>query len=786
MDPGKWNVACSMGLSGDRTVNLRKLNLQAALRALAASAGLTGLLVLGSWRLDADILERIGPGLSTMLVLAASTVVLTSLLLWNAWSVQRIEGDRSAAQRRANESEERLRLLVEHALDLIVIVGPGGVIRYVSPASTRLLGYSPEEVVGMSPERYEHPDDLTKLVQSRARALEQPGVAIGPVQVRVRHRDGSWRHVEVVHRNLMDEPSVCGIVTYSHDVTERVHAQIVLDQRERYFRALIEGAYDLVTVMRADGTIRYTSPSVERLIGWSPQELSGSQILDLIHPDDLPEVERALGSLAATPGASVAVREARVRHKDGSWRVLEWAARSCVDDAVIAGIVVNSRDVTERRRAEDELMASLQLQEAIIEGTADMVFVKDAEGHYLTINAAGAVMLGREKQEVIGKTDHDLFPPEQAAFIRETDQRVMTSGQPLAYESSGVGRDGGVHTYLMTKAQWRDTAGRVIGVLGMSLDITARKRTEDAMAYARDQAREAVQLKSEFIANLSHEVRTPMNAVIGFTDIVLDSDLSTEQRDHLLSVRSSAEKLLGLLNDILDLSKLEMGSIAPESAPLSLREVVHETIDMFAAHGRQKGILLTSDVTPDVPDRVEGDATRLRQVLVNLVGNAVKFTEAGEVTVRLWSEADAGGAAGVHFTVADTGIGIPADKQHVIFEPFVQGDGSMTRQHGGTGLGLAIAKQVVGLMGGRLWVESSEGHGSVFHFTMRFTPTAVASHPGSRTTAPEPRDGVGMIEEGAPRAPAPVATAATPLPLRGRVLVAEDGPDSTATGRRPS
>src|SRR5712692_3463569 len=258
------------GLSGDRTVNLRKLNLQAALRALAASAGLTGLLVLGSWRLDADILERIGPGLSTMLVVAASTVVLTSLLLWNAWSVQRIEGDRSAAQRRANESEERLRLLVEHALDLIVIVGPGGAIRYVSPASTRLLGYSPAEVVGMSPERYEHPDDLTKLVQSRARALEQPGVAIGPVQVRVRHRDGSWRHVEVVHRNLMDEPSVRGIVTYSHDVTERVRAEIVLDQRERYFRALIEGAYDLVTVMRADGTIRYTSPSVERLIGWSP------------------------------------------------------------------------------------------------------------------------------------------------------------------------------------------------------------------------------------------------------------------------------------------------------------------------------------------------------------------------------------------------------------------------------------------------------------------------------------------------------------------------------------
>jgi len=263
-------------------------------------------------------------------------------------------------------------------------------------------------------------------------------------------------------------------------------------------------------------------------------------------------------------------------------------------------------------------------------------------------------------------------------------------------------------------------SGKVTGHVGTTEDISTRKRAAEELAQARDRALDAARLKSEFLANMSHEIRTPMNAIIGMTDMALDTNLDAEQRDYLETVKLSSKALLTLLNDILDLSKIESGRLSLESEGFSLRDSLSDTLRTLAVRAHQKGLELACDVASDVPDAVVGDAGRLRQVVINLVGNAVKFTGRGEVVVRVRTESVAEREVVLHLAVSDTGIGIPADKRTAIFAPFVQGDGSMSRQYGGTGLGLSIALQLVEMMGGRMWIDSEVGVGSTFHFTARF------------------------------------------------------------------
>ncbi len=368
---------------------------------------------------------------------------------------------------------------------------------------------------------------------------------------------------------------------------ERDAAEAALRRNEQRFRALIERGRDVITIVDGEGVIRYDSPSVTRLCGHEPTARVGRRAAEFVHPDDLPRVGDAV---AAAAGARVANVECRVACRDGSWCEVESVITDLRADAAVGGIVVNWRDIGERKRAEDE----------------------------------------------------------RARYVAE-------------------------------------------------------------LAWARDQALASTQAKSMFLANMSHEIRTPMNVVIGLAEILLDSTLTAAQRADLGRLRDAAIGLLAIINDVLDTSKIEAGKMTVELVDVELRRTIEEAVGLLASAAAAKGLALGWTAAPGVPAHVQGDPVRLRQALVNLIGNAVKFTEVGSVAVEACVVQGA-----VRIAVTDSGIGVPVERQSAIFESFAQGDESTNRVYGGTGLGLSISRQLVTMMGGRMGVESAPGRGSTF------------------------------------------------------------------------
>jgi PAS domain S-box-containing protein len=377
-------------------------------------------------------------------------------------------------------------------------------------------------------------------------------------------------------------------------------------------------------------------------------------------------------------------------------------------------------EVLERVRAEETLSKERQVLRALIDNVPDFMYVKDAESRFVVANAmlARSVCI-KSPEELLGKTDFDFYPGDLAKGYYQDEQNLIRTKQPLFNREERCTDASGNPTWLLTtKVPLLDSNGNVTGIAGVGRDITARKKTELELQRAKEAAEAASRAKSEFLANMSHEIRTPLNGVIGMTDLALDTELSAEQREYLETVKLSADSLLTVINDILDFSKVEAGRMELDLSDFNLAECVETTLRTLALRADEKGLELLCEIAPDVPDVVCGDLARLRQILVNLVGNAIKFTHKGEVSVRVGLDSKDGDTGVLHFTVSDTGIGIPKDKQESIFDPFSQGDSSTTRKYGGTGLGLTISARFIALMGGRIWAESQPGRGTQFHFTI--------------------------------------------------------------------
>ena len=390
------------------------------------------------------------------------------------------------------------------------------------------------------------------------------------------------------------------------------------------------------------------------------------------------------------------------------------------------GTLITERDNSERRLSEEEERIRL-----LLESTGEAIYGADLSFACTFRNPAFLRLMGYESREqVLGKNVHNLLhhtrPDGRPYPVAECPlARALVNGQKwhgpeeLFWRADGSGLAVEVWSHPIVHE------GELRGSVVTFVDSTERKRAEKALLRAKEEAEAANRAKSEFLANMSHEIRTPMNGILGMTALALDSELNPEQREYLEMVKSSGESLLTLLNDILDLSKIEAGKLELESTEFSIEDCIEEALKPLTSIAQQKGVELVWDVEAGVPSSVRGDATRLRQVLINLAGNAIKFTSRGEVGIRVQCGASSEEKSLFQFTVSDTGIGISLENQKKIFEAFSQADMSTTRRFGGTGLGLSISERLVKLMGGRLWVESEEGMGSSFHFQVRLLPGAV-------------------------------------------------------------
>jgi two-component system sensor histidine kinase/response regulator len=380
-----------------------------------------------------------------------------------------------------------------------------------------------------------------------------------------------------------------------------------------------------------------------------------------------------------------------------------------------------AREIIERQRAEEALYAAEQMYRQILDAITDMVFCKDRQSRFIWANKAYKDYYGKTHEQLREIIGSPCPIPEYTRQYIQNDAHVFNTGTTLNIpEQTVVRSDGEARLFHTVKAPIFNADGTVTMLVGVSRDITERKRAELELAQARDAALQSARLKSEFLANMSHEIRTPLNGIIGMTGLLLDTTLTLEQREFTETVRSSADALLTIINDILDFSKIEAGKLSIETIDFDLRSAIEGVIELMAEHAHRKDLELASLIYHDVPTQLRGDPGRLRQVLTNLVSNAIKFTAHGEVIVRTTKESETDTDVVVRIVVSDTGIGIPQEARNRLFQAFSQVDGSTTRKYGGTGLGLAISKQLIELMGGTIGVESIPCRGSTFWFTLRF------------------------------------------------------------------